>query len=277
MKKYAPRILLALLAPLACSDSTAPATTVEGSLRESAAIRIDSSGVRMLVGSLTLENLALTPQAIVWGHDCSGNGPLDIRMYSAGRLVWESSRVQDLRGCATLIEHTDIGPHVSGTFEWRTTVSAILGDSLAEGEYTFFVQPALESPSLTAQLGVGSLRMADPIAVPPGTNLNGTWTGSSGGLAVSLQLTWTADSVRGSGTYTVANPPNFNCVAISFFGSGTVSFAAHRTNDVVGGGLMFDWGYWPPYGGRLRTANRFDGSIFTVDSGSCALTLTRAP
>ena len=276
MKKYARHILLALLAPLACSDSTAPATAVEGALRESAAIRIDSSGVRMLVGSLTLENLASTPQAIVWGHDCSGNGPLDIRMYSAGRLVWESSRVQDLRGCATLIEHTEIGPHGSGTFEWRTTVSAILGDSLAEGPYTFTVQPALESPSLTAQLDAGSLRVADPIAVPPGTNLNGTWTGSSGGLAVSLQLTWTADSVHGSGTYTVANPPNFNCVALNPR-SGTVSFAAHRTNDVVGGGLMFDFGYWPPYGGRLRAANRFEGSIFTVDSGTCALTLTRVP
>ena len=47
-----------------------------------------------------------------------------------------------------------------------------------------------------------------------------------------------------------------------------MSLAARRAGDVVGGGLMFDVGYVPPYGGRLRSATQFDGVIHSVDSAA---------
>jgi len=269
--------ILVAIAALACSATdTEPGPVVESNIRETAEIRIDSSGVRTLVVTLTLENLEAADRPILWGEDCAGNGPLDVRMFRGTTLVWESARFAPLNGCPVRAIQSAISANGSASFGWQLPIETILGDSLAPGEYSFTVQPTLASPVLSEQVSAGALAVADPIAVPPGTNLNGTWAGSSGGLTVSLALTWSADSVRGSGTYAASGASSLPCVVPSLHGTGTVSFAARRTKDVVAGGLTFDVGYVPPYGGRLRSADRFDGTIMAVDTPGCALTLTRA-
>jgi hypothetical protein len=274
--RHSHKLWLASVAALlaACSAATEP-SVVEGNLRETATIEIDSSGVRTFRALLTLENLSSSDQPIVWGEDCALNGPVDVRMFRGSQLVWESSRVASLRGCPMQLIQSTISAKGSAGFEWRMPVRDILGDSLAEGDYTFTVQSGLESPTLTKQVSAGGLRMADPIAVPPGTNLNGTWTGMLGPVSISLVMTWTADSVHGSGTFALTGPQPLFCGGAAPSQSGTVTYAAHRSNDVVAGVLSLGVGYAAPFGGRLRSASELDGTIMNVDTPGCALILNR--
>lgn len=262
-------------AALGCSSSTEPSGVVEGSLRETVSVRIDSSLVRTFVATDTVENISNVGVPIVWGNDCVGNNPLDVRMYRGSTLVWESTQVPGSSGCPVRAIQSTLDPEQSFIFEWRATVKSILGDSLAPDAYTFTIRPLLASPTLTRDVAAGRLTVADPVAVPPGTNLDGTWTGKSGGLSVSLALTWTADSVQGSGTYQYTPTTATSCYTSNQSSTGTVSFHGRRADDVAGGYLSFDFGYDPPYSGRLRSATEFDGVIMNVDTPGCGLTLTR--
>ena len=275
---------LLMIAAIGCSASeTAPdaviqrnaQNVVENGIREAATVRIDSSGVRTLVATLTLENLGATDRPILWGQDCLGNGPLDARMYRGSTLVWESSRSRPLVGCPVRAIQSAITAGGSVSFAWQLPIKTILGDSLAAGTYSLAVHPTLALPELSAELSAGDLTVADPIAVPPGTNLNGTWTGSSGGLSVSLALTWTADSVHGAGTYSVSSAASGTCRAPES-GPRTMSLVAVRQGDVVQGHLQFGADYGPPYLGRLSSADRFEGTILAIDTPGCPLVLTRA-
>jgi hypothetical protein len=264
------------MAVIACSSSgTEPASVVDGDILETASIRIDSSAARTLVATLTLENLAAADRQILWGEDCIGNGPLDVRMYRGDVLVWESARAGPLLECPVRAIQSTMSAKGSVSFERQMAIAGVLGDSLAGGVYRFTVQSTVAAPVLSAHVDVGSLTVADPIAVPPGTNLSGLWNGSTGGLSVSLALTWTADSVYGSGTYG-SSATGGACVVPSLHTAGSMSLAARRAGDVVTGGFVFDVGYGPPYGGRLRSATQFDGVIHSVDAGGCALVLTRS-
>jgi hypothetical protein len=274
MHRQSALLSIVAIAVIACSSSgTEPASVVDGDIRETASIRIDSSAARTLVATLTLENLAATDRHILWSEDCIGNGPLDVRMYRGDVFVWESARAGPLLECPVRAIQSTMSAKGSVSFEWRMAIAGVLGDSLAAGAYRFTVQSTVASPVLSAHVAAGSLTVADPIAVPPGTNLSGLWAGSTGGL--SLALTWTADSVYGSGTYS-SSATGGGCVVPSLHSAGTMSFAARRAGDVVSGGLVFDVGYVPPYGGRLRSATQFDGVIHSVDSGGCALVLMRS-
>lgn len=267
---------------LGCSSSTdlptgANISVVEGSLRETASVRVDSGFVRTFVAADTLENLSNTLLPIVWGPDCLGNSPLDVRMYRGSTLVWESTQVPGSTGCPVRAIQNTLDSKQTFIFEWRATVKSILGDSLPPDAYTFTVRPLLSSPTLTRDVGAGQLHVADPVVVPPGTNLDGTWSGKTGGLSVSLALTWTADSVRGSGTYQFTPTTGAACYASTKASTGTVLFAARRIDDAVAGYFAFDFGYYPPYSGRLRSATQFDGVIMNVDTPGCGLVLTKGP
>jgi hypothetical protein len=276
MHRQSALLSIVAIAVIACSSSgTEPASVVDGDIRETASIRIDSSAARTLVATLTLESLGAADRQILWGEDCIGNGPLDVRMYRGDVLVWESARAGPFLECPVRAIQSTMSAKGSVSFEWRMAIAGVLGDSLAAGAYRFTVQSTVASPVMSAHVDAGSLTVADPIAVPPGTNLSGLWAGSTGGLSVSLALTWTADSVYGSGTYS-SSATGGGCVVPSLHTAGTMSFAARRAGDVVSGGLVFDVGYVPPYGGRLRSAAQFDGVIHSVDSGGCALVLMRS-
>src|SRR4249920_642362 len=123
-----------MIAAVACSaPETAPASViqrnvqnaVENGIRETATVRIDSSGVRTLVATLTLENLGATDRPILWGQDCRGNGPLDVRMYRGSTLVWESSRAWPLVGCPVRAIQSAIMAGGSVSFAWQLPIKAI--------------------------------------------------------------------------------------------------------------------------------------------------------
>ena len=120
-----------MIAAIGCSASeTAPVAviqrynpnTVENGIRETATVRIDSSGVRTLVATLTLENLGTTDRPILWGLDCLGNGPLDARMYRGSTLVWEASRSRPLLGCPVRAIQSAISAGGSVSFAWHLPV-----------------------------------------------------------------------------------------------------------------------------------------------------------
>lgn len=272
---WAVAILAAVAAAVTSCGSSVTESIVDGDLRETSSVRIDSSGVRVLVATLTLENVADAPRPILWGEDCFGNGPLDVRMFRGSTLVWESSRVTSDVACPTRAIQSTIAAHGSASFEWRITLAALLGDSLPAGTYSFTVQPTLASPLLTSQSNAGVLSVADPIIVPPGTNLDGTWTGTAAGLSLSLQLAWTSDSVHGRGTYSATSGGGTNCAAPSLHPNGTVSLTASRTGDVVIGSLALDGIWSPPMSGHLRAADSLDAVLHSVDSGSCSIALRR--
>ena len=264
-------------AAIGCSASTEPSAVVDGSVRESASVRIDSSFVRTFVAADTVQNISTSGLPILWGADCVGNNPLDVRMYRGTTLVWESTQVPASTGCPVHAIQSTLDPKQFFIFEWRATVKSILGDSLPSALYTFTVRPLTATPALTRDVSAGGIVMADPVAVPPGTNLDGTWSGKFGGMSLSLALAWTADSVHGSGTYQYTPGTAANCYVSSSAATGTVTFRGRRIDDVAGGYLAFDLGYDLPYAGRLRSATEFDGVIMNVDTPGCALTLTRSP
>lgn len=102
--------------------------------------------------------------------------------------------------------------------------------------------------------------------------LDGAWTARSFGVAALLQLTWTKDSVKGSGTYTVLDN-SLACGGGTLRGSGTVTLRASRSGSAIAGFMAFDNGWSPPYTGTLSGNSRIDGSFRSIDAGSCAFPL----
>jgi hypothetical protein len=105
----------------------------------------------------------------------------------------------------------------------------------------------------------------------PTTALDGPW--SSHGLSVGVVLTmrWTADSVHGTGTYTVLNG-GLGCGGGTLHGGGNVTFAASRSGSEVLGHMSFDNGWTPPYRAAI-TGSTLDGAFLSIDAGSCPFPL----
>lgn len=119
---------------------------------------------------------------------------------------------------------------------------------------------------------------SDAIAPRPPSSLDGPWSSGHSviGLNVALELTWTADSVKGTGSYAfVPTDTPFGCGGGTLPAHGTVSFAAGRAaSGQIGGAFRFDNGWIPPYGGTLTAdSSRIDGAFRSIDAGSCPFTM----
>ncbi|HET7372814.1 MAG TPA: hypothetical protein VFJ20_05490 [Gemmatimonadaceae bacterium] len=266
-----------------CSASlSGPRSDLSGNLRETASATIiasgSESGGRAVLTVIDLENVGGSTETVTWGVDCSGAGAVNLRVYrSAGGsqgLVWSSTALPRVLGCPTqLIKRTiDTAGHVQ--LQFTVPVETILGDSLPAGAYVL-TATALTSPELPGEVPAGTLTLAKGIVAPPGTDLDGTWTGSANGLSLSLNLHWTADSVTGTGTYNASSSNTFGCGGGTLRGAGTVSYAAGRKQDQFQGGIKFSGGWFPPFGGVLADQRTIAGSFMSVDRGPCYLTLTR--
>lgn len=121
--------------------------------------------------------------------------------------------------------------------------------------------------TLVAVLACGGTTTA-----PKDDALDGAWTARSFGVAALLELTWTKDSVKGSGTYTVLGN-TLACGGGTLKGSGTVTLRASRAGSAIVGVMAFDNGWAPPYTGTLANNSRIDGSFRSIDAGSCAFPL----
>lgn len=101
--------------------------------------------------------------------------------------------------------------------------------------------------------------------------LDGPW--SSHGLAVGvvLTMTWTSDSVHGTGTYNVLNG-GLGCGGGTLHGNGTVTFKASRSDNDILGVMAFDNGWAPPYRATLA-GSTLDGRFLSIDAGTCPFAL----
>ncbi len=140
----------------------------------------------------------------------------------------------------------------------------------------------MTSPSHRVSSGVnpnenvaGTVSLTTAVAVPPGTNLDGQWSGSSRGVTVTFSLHWTADSVFGSGTWNVAGANTLGCGGGTLTGNGTVTFAAHRSGDQIAGSTQFNNGWGPPFLGVLTDASTLGAHWMSIDAGPCPITLVR--
>jgi hypothetical protein len=112
---------------------------------------------------------------------------------------------------------------------------------------------------------------SDPTA-PNGGALDGPWSSHDFNVGVVLALTWTADSVKGSGTYTVLQNA-LGCGGATLHGNGTVTLVASVKNSALVGHMAFDNGWTPPYTGTLVNGSAIDGAFQSIDAGPCPFEL----
>jgi hypothetical protein len=106
---------------------------------------------------------------------------------------------------------------------------------------------------------------------PNDGGLDGAWSSHDFNIGVVLDLAWTADSVRGSGTYTVLQN-TLGCGGATLHGTGNVTLAASVKNNAIVGHMAFDNGWTPPYSGTLGGTS-INGAFQSIDAGPCPFAL----
>jgi len=125
--------------------------------------------------------------------------------------------------------------------------------------------------ALLAVVAVAACSSTEPMSVST-SPLDGAWTTHASGVTVFVTLTWTRDSVTGTGTYTVLSNM-LGCGGQGLSGSGTLVFRAARPQSQVSGVMIFDTGWSPPYTGELVDSARIDGAFRSIDAGACPFPL----
>ena len=123
------------------------------------------------------------------------------------------------------------------------------------------------------------LTACEPRETPPvrPSPLEGPWSSgvSTSGIGVVVNLVWTPDSVRGTGSYT-AFAGSGGCAAANLSGSGTFSFRTRRTSaGAVSGIIAFDSGWRPSYNGPVPDSSHIEGVMTSAGASPCPLTLFR--
>jgi hypothetical protein len=122
-----------------------------------------------------------------------------------------------------------------------------------------------------AILTIAAASCTSDTTTPNNGGLDGAWSSHDFNIGVVLDLAWTADSVHGSGTYTVLQNA-LGCGGATLHGGGNVTFAASAKNNAIVGHMTFDNGWTPPYTGTLAGTS-IDGAFRSIDAGSCPFAL----
>ena len=236
------------------------------------------ASTRSVRATLTLENDG-PPVVLIWGNDCSGFGDaLTVRAYrhtsSGPLLAWSSDRLPNALVCPTVAHTQTLGTGESLQLSFFAAVDRVLGDSLPAGTYDVTVTPRVNGAPADEN-AAGSLSLTTGVVAPPGTNLDGVWNGSANGVTVSLNLRWTADSVVGSGTWSVTGQNTLRCGGGTLVGNAGVTFLGHRNGDQVLAAVAFSNGWDPPLLSVLADSTTLSGHFMSVDAGPCPITFSR--
>lgn len=264
----------------ACLAACSATTEIGGSasIQETASASVDFTTTRVLRVTVTLENLG-APVDLIWGNDCSGFGDavsVRVRKHGTGAVVWDSDRLPNALVCPSAAHTRHLGTGETQALSFVAGMDAIVGDSLPSTTYDVTAAPrVVGAPRDT--IAAGSVPLTNGFAVSAGTPLDGVWAGAASGVTVSLDLHWTADSVSGSGTWRTTGANDLGCGGGTLSGTGTVTLAARRSGDQVGGPMAFSNGWTPPFIGVLADATTLGAHFMSIDTGPCPITLIRQP
>ena len=122
-----------------------------------------------------------------------------------------------------------------------------------------------------AILAIALASCTSDTTTPNNGGLDGAWSSHDFRIGVVLDLAWTADSVRGTGTYTVLQN-TLGCGGATLHDNGNVTFAASVKNTAIVGHMAFDNGWMPPYSGTLAGTS-INGAFQSIDAGPCPFAL----
>jgi len=251
--------------------------SVDGNVRETASASLSLLRPSVDV-SLRIMNQGEQPETLFSSPRGACDGGMIVRAWrdvkGKSTLAWVSSAVPFIP-CPAHALPLVVAPHASVLLSREIPNAEILGDSLPPDNYVLTASADLQAPLLPAQITAGPLFIQLAFVVPPGTVLDGTWSGSADGIELRMALHWTADSVTGSGMYIEMSPNTNRCGGGTLRGSGNVTLAAARTEDRVVGHMSFDNGWTPPYSAVLANAAFLDGQFMSVDVGPCPMPLGR--
>jgi hypothetical protein len=244
---------------------------------ETATVSIAPFNSRSVYATVTVENVGTVQQSLTWGVDCTGAGALLVKAYrhigTEQVLAWSSGLLPRTVGCPTQLVSGTLRPGGQLTLHQTIPVATILGDSLPAGPYALTVA-VLTTPTLDSAIAVGSFIITTAVIDLPNPSLNGTWTSSTYGVDLTFTLTWTTDSVSGTGTYSASQSNSLGCGGGTLRGTGPVKLTAHRNHDQFQGVMTFDNGWVPSYAAVLVDASTLGGAFSSIDAGPCPLSLT---
>ncbi|MFN2603167.1 MAG: hypothetical protein ABR582_10475 [Gemmatimonadaceae bacterium] len=110
-----------------------------------------------------------------------------------------------------------------------------------------------------------------------GGRLAGRWYASSSGLSVDLAIEQQADSVSGTGTYTLNSNSSLGCGGETIPRSGAATLNGKLSGTSFQGRMSFASTWTPPYLGTFVSPDSLVGHFMSVDRGGCPLVLTRIP
>ncbi len=111
-------------------------------------------------------------------------------------------------------------------------------------------------------------------AVSEAAPLTGRWHASNAGLTVDITLDQVGDSVKGTGSYSIAANSSIGCGGETLSASGPVMLSGKLTGNAFDGRMSFAGTWTPPYLGTIR-ADSLNGHFMSIDRGGCPLVLLR--
>ena len=107
------------------------------------------------------------------------------------------------------------------------------------------------------------------------SSLTGNWSASNSGLAIDMRIDQHADSLTGSGTYTLAESATIGCGGETIPASGPVTLSGKLNGSSFEGRMSFAGMWTPPYLGTFIAPDSLNGHFMSVDRGGCPLILLR--
>jgi len=126
--------------------------------------------------------------------------------------------------------------------------------------------------AISALAGCPTARSSQTAGSSP---LSGSWSGSKGGLTVTIALQQSGDSITGSGNFEVVAIGSLGCGGESLPASGSLRMTGHLAAGEFQGRMNFGDVWTPPFLGVVIAPDTLRGHFMSIDRGGCPLDLVR--